>query len=33
MNDELILNEKASLNRPAWISEPCTGNLEAYKHF
>ena len=29
----LQLNERASLSRPGWTSEPCTGNLEAYKHF
>jgi hypothetical protein len=29
---KLTLDEKASLNRPAWTSEQLTGMFEAYKH-
>ena len=32
MRNEIKLNERASLDRPAWTSEPSTGLLEAYKH-
>ena len=29
---QIGLNERASLDRPAWTSEPSTGGMEAYKH-
>lgn len=29
---KIELNEKESLNRPAWTSTVETGNFEAYKH-
>ena len=32
MNERIILNERASLERPAWTSERSTGNFEAFKH-
>lgn len=32
MNQRIMLNERASLNRPAWSSESSTGNFEAHKH-
>ena len=32
MNEGLMLNEKASLNRPAWTSESKTGMWHAYRH-
>ena len=30
--NKILINERASLNRPEWSSEQKTGNLEAYKH-
>lgn len=30
--DKIQLNERASLDRPAWTSEQKTGNFESYKH-
>lgn len=32
MNQELMTNEKASLNRPAWTSDSKTGMFHAYRH-
>jgi len=32
MSNRILLNERASLNRPAWSSEQKTGLFEAYKH-
>jgi hypothetical protein len=32
MNTELLTNEKASLNRPAWTSTVETGMWHAYRH-
>jgi len=30
--NKILLNERASLDRPAWTSEQKTGSLQAYKH-
>lgn len=30
--NKILLDYRASLNRPAWTSEHKTGNWEAYKH-
>lgn len=30
--EQIKSNERASLNRPAWTSEPSTGGLEAFRH-
>ena len=32
MKNRIELNERASLDRPAWTSEQKTGMFEAYKH-
>ena len=32
MHEELLINEKASLNRPAWTSESNTGMWHTYRH-
>jgi len=32
MNQQIKLNERASLNRPAWTSESSTGLWDAYRH-
>lgn len=32
MHEELLINEKASLNRPSWTSEQSTGIWHAYRH-
>lgn len=29
---EVLLNERASVDRPAWSSVPDMGGLDAYKH-
>jgi hypothetical protein len=29
---QIIINERASLDRPAWTSEQKTGMFDAYKH-
>lgn len=30
--EQIRLNERASLDRPSWTSEPSTGGLEAFRH-
>ena len=30
--NKILLNERASLDRPAWTSEQKPGNFNAYKH-
>lgn len=32
IRNQIKLNERASLNRPAWTSEPLTGGLQAFRH-
>lgn len=32
IRNQIRLNERVSLNRPAWTSEPPTGGLQAFRH-
>jgi len=32
MRERIRLNERASLDRPAWTSSPSTGGLQAFRH-